>query len=125
MPKLVPPPEGLDWYKNRRGLYIESGTGCIVRVLEVEVDDSEIRAKLCRDSDTPLVCFFQENPRRFTCEKSLSFGDTWTISKRWDDFFGDENYWDGSLYFGFRLLFSKDVVEQFLRQDLDWMEDYF
>lgn len=125
MPKLVAPPEGLAWFKNRRGLYIEDGIGCLARVSDVELDESGIAAILRADSETQLICHFRENPNRFCDDAKPPFGDTWTIAKPWNWFFGDQQYWDGSSYGGFRLLFSTDVIGRFLQRDLSWMEDYF
>jgi len=124
-------PADLSAYVGRRCVYIEDGVFSIARVSSVRVSEEGMGAVLQRIEAMPLVCYYRERPPRFAeeipCDAGRGYPEatSWEVAKGWRLFFLDEDYWDGSLYMGFRALFAPAVVERFLARDLSWTEDYF
>ncbi len=111
-------------YAAQRCLYIEGGEFSLAQVLRVQTSDWGMQAVLEALPECPLVCHYRENPCRFAEEPEL-LGHRWEISKRWQWFYAERNFWDGSLYGGFRVLFASDVIRRFIARDLSWVEEYF
>jgi hypothetical protein len=119
---MTKPP--LERYLNRRAVYIEGGTFCLVTVEAVETGSTGMRAVLSQDPDISLVCHYREDPVRFA-DGEKPFGDRWEISKEWNWFYYSPDHWDGSPYGGFHLIFSEQVIDRYLARDMQWVEDYF
>jgi len=111
-------------YAGRRCVYIEGGEFSLAQVLRVQTSEQGMQAILEPLPECPLVCHYRENPCRFAEEPEL-LGHHWEIRKSWQCFYAEPDFWDGSLYGGFRALFAPDVVERFMARDLSWVEEYF
>ena len=93
-------------------------------VVAASLDGDMFRASLAAPSDALLVCNI-DNDYAFDAEPSMPYGEHWDISLNLNDFYFDADYWDGSRYMGWRIIFDADVIKRFLERDLSWMEDWF
>ena len=110
-------------YAGRRCLYIERPTMLLADVVSVRVDRGMLHVTLAAPSDAQLICRIDRN-YEFATEPSMPYGELWDVSLNLNDFYFDPDYWDGSRFDGWRLLFNEAVLSQFLARDLSWMEDW-
>ena len=93
-------------------------------VVSASVDGDMFRASFAAPADAQLVCNIEDD-YTFAPEPSMPYGERWDVSLNLGDFYFDPEYWDGSRYMGWRIIFDPDVLTRFLAQDLAWMEDWF
>ena len=113
-------PTDLTQFVGRKGVYIENGLLCLVKITSVGTDERRMMASLQAASDL----LFRIEKCEFSIEPS-PFGESWSVSQEWKFFFVDDEYWDASLQSGFRLILSQGAVDQFLARDVSWLDEYF
>lgn len=109
---------------NKRGVYLESYTLCLVYLVESTSNENGMEALLKIDEDSKKTASITGNKVIYQ-SNAEPFGKEWRISKNWDYFYSNEKLWDASLYGGWYLFFDEKVVNSFLNEDDSWMEDYF
>ena len=92
-------------------------------VLSASVDGGMFRATFTAAPDAQLVCNIDDYT--FSPFPSMPYGEHWDIAKNLNDFYFAPDYWDGSHYMGWRIIFDTDVIKRFQNRDLSWMEDWF
>ena len=108
----------------RRCLFIERPTMSLADVVSASVNGDMFRVSLAAATDAQLVCDIDDD-YSFNAAPSMPYGERWDVSMNLNDFYLDTDYWDGSRYGGWRIIFDTDVLDRFLVQDLSWMEDWF
>jgi len=108
-------------FLNRRGLYIEDGTACIVRVTHIAPGETGVQAHLTSIPTQGLTATLKGTEIEYH-ENESPFGAEWDIFKEWGSFYFDEHCWDASRHMGWRLLFDEDLIERFLRKDESWLD---
>ncbi len=92
-------------------------------VVSASIEGDMFRATLAAAADAPLVCQIDDDS--FDSELPAPYGERWNISLTLNDFYFDPDYWDGSRYSGWRIIFDGNVVNRFLLRDLSWKDDWF
>lgn len=111
-------------YVARRCLFIERPTMSLADVESASIDGDVFRAAFSAPTDGQVVCEIDDN-YRFAANPGNPYGDRWEVSLNLSDFYFDPDYWDGSRFMGWRVLFDSDVIRRFVARDLSWMEDWF
>ena len=110
----------LSRFVGKDAVYVDDGVICLVKVVSTQSDDRLMLATV--ESAADLL--FRIRTSEFSRAPS-PFGDCWDIGQEGEFFYLDDDYWDGSLRSGFRLIFSADVVAQFLSENVSWIDNYF
>ena len=110
-------------YVGRHCLFIERPTMSIAEVVSVSIDDAMFRVSFAAVVSTPICSI--DDDYTFRNEPATPHGENWEVSLNLNDFNFDPEYWDGSRYMGWRVIFDPDVVKQFLLLDLSWKDDWF
>lgn len=104
----------------QRGIYIESLTGCIVKIKKVWFDKDSVFLLLISDGN-----LIKRYGQQIFGEEDCPFGNEWEVSRLFEMLYFDNDYLDASLYSGWRLVVNENAVELFEKKDSSWEENYW
>ena len=114
----------LPTFIGRRCLFIERPAMSLADVISASVDGGMFRASFAAATDQQVTCDIDAD-YSFDNDLSMPYGPKWDVSLNLKDFDFDPEYWDGSRYMGWRVIFDPDVITRFSARDMSWMEEWF